>query len=40
MELWNDSFFRNQNLSSENYLKLAKKLGTPADYPKVKGFKF
>ena len=30
-------YFRNQNLSSENYLKFAKKLGTPADYPRLKG---
>ena len=30
-------YFRNQNLSSGNYLKFAKKLGTPADYPRLKG---
>ena len=30
-------YFRNQNLSSNNYLKFAKKLGTPADYPRLKG---
>ena len=30
-------YFRNQNLSSSNYLKFAKKLGTPADYPRLKG---
>ena len=30
-------YFKNQNLSSENYLKFAKKLGTPADYPRLKG---
>ena len=30
-------YFRNQNLSSVNYLKFAKKLGTLADYPRLKG---
>ncbi len=30
-------YFRNQNLSSENYLKFAKKLGILADYPRLKG---
>ena len=30
-------YFRNQNLSSRNYLKFAKKLGVPADYPRLKG---
>ena len=30
-------YFRNQNLSSSNYLKFAKKLGVPADYPRLKG---
>ena len=30
-------YFRNQNLSSSNYLKFSKKLGTPADYPRLKG---
>ena len=30
-------YFRNQNLSSSNYLKFAKKLGIPADYPRLKG---
>ena len=30
-------YFRNQNLSSNNYLKFAKKLGIPADYPRLKG---
>ena len=30
-------YFRNQNLSSSNYLKFAKKLGLPADYPRLKG---
>ncbi len=30
-------YFRNQNLSSKNYLKFAKKLGTLADYPRLKG---
>ena len=30
-------YFKNQNLSSSNYLKFAKKLGTLADYPRLKG---
>ena len=30
-------YFRNQNLSSNNYLKFAKKLGVPADYPRLRG---
>ena len=30
-------YLRNQNLSSSNYLKFAKKLGVPADYPRLKG---
>ena len=30
-------YFRNQNLSSSNYLNFAKKLGIPADYPRLKG---
>ena len=30
-------YFRNQSLSSSNYLKFAKKLGVPADYPRLKG---
>ena len=30
-------YFKNQNLSSGNYLKFAKKLGVPADYPRLKG---
>ena len=30
-------YFKNQNLSSSNYLKFAKKLGIPADYPRLKG---
>ena len=30
-------YFKNQNLSSSNYLKFAKKLGNPADYPRLKG---
>jgi len=30
-------YFRNQNLSSSNYLKFAKKLGVLADYPRLKG---
>ena len=30
-------YFRNQNLSSNNYLKFAKKLGVPADYPRLQG---
>ena len=30
-------YFKNQNLSSKNYLNFAKKLGIPADYPRLKG---
>jgi len=30
-------YFRKQNLSSNNYLKFAKKLGKPAEYPRLKG---
>ena len=30
-------YFRNQNLSSENYLRFAKKLGILANYPRLKG---
>ena len=30
-------YFRNQNLSSSNYLKFARKLGVLADYPRLKG---
>ncbi len=30
-------YFRKQKLSSTNYLKFAKKLGNPADYPRLKG---
>ena len=30
-------YFKNQNLTSNNYLKFAKKLGIPADYPRLKG---
>ena len=30
-------YFKNQNLSSRNYLEFAKKLGTPANYPRLKG---
>jgi len=30
-------YFRDQKLNSDNYLKFAKKLGVPADYPRLKG---
>ena len=30
-------YFKNQNLTSNNYLKFAKKLGIPANYPRLKG---
>ena len=30
-------YFRDQKLTSGNYLKFAKKLGVPADYPRLKG---
>ena len=30
-------YFRKQNLNSESYLKFAKKMGKPANYPRLKG---